>query len=99
MTAAVKTKPFVVVTTEHRGVFGGFLEKSDEEAKTVVLRDCHMCVYWSQDVKGVLGLAANGPSKGCRVTPVVPKITLQAVTAIMDATDEAGKAWQQRPWS
>jgi head-tail adaptor len=29
----------------------------------------------------------------------VPRITLQDVTAVTDATGEAVKAWQDRPWS
>ena len=93
-----KTRP-VVVTTEHRGVFFGNLNSSDDTDKTVSLTDAQMCVYWSADVKGVLGLAATGPSRSCKVTPPVPKITLQAVTAVMDATTEAEKAWQARPWA
>ena len=97
MTAA-KKRP-VVVTTEHRGVFFGFMNGSTESDKVVALTDAQMCVYWSADVRGVLGLAATGPSGSCRITPAVPKLTVQDVTAVMDATDEAVKAWAQRPWS
>lgn len=93
-------KQFVVVTTAHRGVFGGYLNGAqDRGAKTVELHDCQMCVYWSSDVQGVLGLASSGPSKSCKVTPAVPKMTLQDVTSVMDATDAAEKAWAGRPWS
>lgn len=94
-----KAKRPVVVTTEHRGVFFGNLESENGTEKTVSLAAAQMCVYWSQDVKGVLGLAATGPSKNCRVTPAVPKIKLEKVTAIIDTTDEAVKAWATRPWS
>ncbi len=89
----------VVVTTEHRGVFFGMLDGQDPADSVVTLTDAQMCVYWSVDVKGILGLAATGPSTASRVTPAVPKITLQAVTAVMDATPEAVKAWQARPWA
>lgn len=89
----------VLVTTEHRGVFFGLLETQDDAAKTVTLTDAQMAVYWSADVNGVLGLAATGPSKSCRITPRVPRIVLQAVTAVIDATTEAEKAWRERPWS
>lgn len=88
----------VVVTTEHRGVFFGMLDTNDETAKVVTIKDAQMCVYWSADVQGVLGLASTGPSKSCRVTPKVPKITLQGVTAVIEATPEAAKAWSERPW-
>jgi hypothetical protein len=93
-----KAKHPVVVTTEHRGVFFGDLDGQDASAKTITLTNAQMCVYWSSDIKGVLGLASTGPSKSCRITPVVPKIVLQGVTAVMDATNEAVKSWTTQPW-
>jgi hypothetical protein len=93
-------KRFVVVTTEHRGVFAGFLNGTSKATdRTVVLSDAQMAVYWSADVGGVLGLASSGPSKGCRISPAVPKLALQGVTAVLDATEDAVKAWQSRPWA
>jgi hypothetical protein len=88
----------VVVTTAHKGVFFGYLT-GDRESKTAELTRAQMCVYWSSDVRGVLGLAATGPSRLCKVTPAVPKMTLQDVTGVMDATPEAVTAWQGKPWS
>ena len=94
-----KTKRPCVVTTKHRGVFFGYLDGQSDTDTVLTLTDVQMCVYWSQDVKGVLGLAATGPSKNCRVTPAVPKMVLQGVTAVMDVTPAAVKAWGGRPWS
>jgi hypothetical protein len=88
----------VVVTTEHRGVFFGYPDGAGD-GKTITLADAQMCVHWTEDVQGVLGLASAGPSKRSRVTRPVPRIELQAVTAVIDATPEAVKAWQDRPWS
>lgn len=88
----------VVVTTEHKGVFFGFLA-GDPAAKTAELTQAQMCVYWSEDVQGIVGLAATGPTRRCKVTRPAPRITLQAVTAVIDATPEAVTAWQDRPWS
>jgi hypothetical protein len=94
-----KSKRAVVITTEHRGVFFGNLNGAQADTDPVLtLTDVQMCVYWSADVRGVLGLAASGPSKSCRVTPPVPRMVLQGVTSVMDASDEAVKAWQERPW-
>ncbi len=93
------TKRPVVVTTEHRGVFFGFLEGGDDTAKTLAITDAQMCVYWPVETHGILGLASAGPTRGAKVTPKVPRITLQGVTAVMDATEEAVTAWQKRPWS
>jgi hypothetical protein len=89
----------VVVTTEHRGVFFGFAQSLTVGATTIELADGQMCVYWSTSIKGVLGLAATGPDKNCKVTPIVPKLQLTKVTAVMEATPQAVKAWQTRPWS
>lgn len=97
MTTSTKTTRPVVVTTEHRGVFFGLVEKIEPDDK-IVLTDAQMCVYWSSDVRGVLGLAATGPSKDCKVTAPVPRISLVKVTAIMDCTDAAVAAWKDRPW-
>lgn len=90
-----------MVTTAHRGVFFGFLDPAggSRDEKTVELTDAQMCVYWSPDVEGVLGLASTGPSRSCKVTRPVPRITLQDVTAVVDVTAEAVKLWQGRPWS
>lgn len=95
---ASKAKRPVVVTTEHRGVFFGDLDGEDAESKVITLTGAQMCVYWTTDVQGVVGLAVTGPSKGSRVTPAAPKITLQGVTSVMDATKEAAEAWRARPW-
>ena len=89
-------KRFVVVCTEFRGVFAGYVE--DATADPITLTDAHMCVYWSQDTKGVLGLAATGPTKSCKITKPVPSMKAYKVTAVLDATEEAEKAWQNTPW-
>jgi hypothetical protein len=98
MTTTKTLRP-VVVTTEHRGVFFGFAAPGLAEDKTITLADAQMCVRWSEAVRGVLGLAATGPGRGCRITPAVPKLMLTGVTSVMECTDEAVKAWQGKPWS
>ncbi len=91
---------FVVITTDcnSRGVFGGVLEAYDNETGAVTLSSAQMCVHWSSATKGVLGLAAGGPAKGSKITESVPKLELVNVTAVMEATDEARKAWEAQPW-
>lgn len=86
----------MVVTTEHKGVFFGHGIKSD--SKTIELKDAQMCVYWSSDTHGLPGLAANGPSSHCRVSPPVPVMVLQDVTGVFVCTDKAVKAWEIQPW-
>lgn len=87
---------YVLVTTAHRGVFAGFATKTD--GKTVKLRAARLCLYWSADVKGFMGLAAAGPSKSCRVGPPAD-IELRSITAIAEVTDAARAAWEAAPWS
>lgn len=87
----------VVVTTQHRGVFFGYA-RGDLAQKTLILERCRMCVHWSADVRGILGLAAGGPTRGCRVTRPV-KAILHDVTAVLEASPEAAKAWEVQPWA
>ena len=88
---------FVVVTTDKIGVFAGQLDARDGDS--IILKDGQMCVYWSRDVRGVVGLAATGPTKDCRVTKAATKIELNGVTSVMTCTDAARKAWEAEPWS
>lgn len=92
---------FVVVTTDKdkRGVFGGYLESYDPQTPRTVLTDARMAVYWSCETRGVLGLASIGPQKGSRISPAIPRIELEGVTAVMDCTPEAIILWEQSPWS
>ena len=90
----------VVITTEYRGVFFGYLpESADYTAKTLEPTQVRMCVYWPQQQHGVVTLASTGPVDGSRVTPAAPSILLHGVTAVMECTPEAVKAWESEPWS
>jgi hypothetical protein len=57
---------YVVVTTDkdRQGVFGGYLKGGSADAGVVTLVDARMAVYWSQETRGVLGLASIGPQSG-----------------------------------
>lgn len=87
----------LLVTTLHKGVFFGYGEATSE--KTIRLERARMCVHWSADVHGITGLAAKGPSRGCRIGPAAPSITLQDVTSVMEVSDEATQKWEEGPWS
>jgi hypothetical protein len=90
-----KERP-VVVTTAHRGVFFGYA--TDTDGETITLKRSRLCVYWSADCKGFMGLAANGPTKGCKIGPAAD-ITLRNITSVMEVSDSAAKAWESAPWS
>lgn len=97
MQAKNSAKKFVIVTTEHKGVFAGYAVPT--ENSTIRLEQARMCIYWSADVKGVVGLAATGPTKGCRIGPAAPAITLHKVTSIMEVSKEAEALWLSQPWN
>lgn len=86
----------VIVTTEHRGVFFGY---GDDTSGTVVtLNQVRMCVYWSSAMKGILGLASDGPDAQCRVSEPISQMEIRAVTAVMDVSPDAAAAWESSPW-
>ena len=90
-----QTERPVLVTTEHRGVFFGYAD--DVDGDPIRLKRARLCVYWSSDVKGFMGLAANGPTDNCRIGPPA-EIQLRNITAILEVTPEAVKKWEAAPW-
>lgn len=97
MVTKTKTKLApLVVTTSHRGVFFGYGLPTD--GSEIRLEKARMCISWSSDIKGVLGLAAVGPSKTCKIGLSVPAITLRDVTSVMECSEEAAAKWEQGPW-
>ena len=94
-------KRMVVVTTDEkrRGVFFGELKRWDEDKQMATLKDARMAIYWSSATRGVVGLASIGPQKGSRISPPIPQIELNGVTAVMDCSAEAIKEWGAEIWS
>ena len=88
----------VVVTTEHRGVFFGYTD-APAGSDPVTLEKARMCVYWSADLRGFMGLASHGPNGSCKISRPVPLIDLRNVTAILEMTHEAIDAWEADKWS
>ena len=90
----------VLVTTANRGVFSGLTTADYDGGDTITLTELRMCVYWPQETKGIVGLSQGGPpKKGSRVTPAAERGLLRGVTAVLDLTPAAWKAWQAEPWS
>lgn len=86
----------VIVTTAHKGVFFGYATKTD--GPTIDLRAARLCVYWSADLRGFMGLASIGPNSQCRVGPAA-NIELRDVTAVVECTPEAVAKWEKSPWA
>lgn len=97
---SMKNKIPVLITTDttKRGVFMGFIDPKDADKETLEAYEVRMAVYWSADVKGVIGLAAKGPSKDCRISAAAKKAVLKGVTAVVEITDDALAAWRKEPW-
>lgn len=87
----IKERP-VIVTTEHRGVFFGYAENTDGDP--IKLLRARLCIYWSADLRGFMGLAAVGPSSDCKIGPRAD-IELRKITAIIECTPEAVKRWEE----
>lgn len=86
----------VLVTTSHRGVFFGYA--TDTSGETIVLHRARNCIYWSVDVRGFMGLAANGPSDNCRIGAAAD-IELRNVTSVSEVAPEAVARWEAAPWT
>lgn len=81
----------VIVCTDRRGVVFGYT--TDATARPIKLAKARMALYWSSDVGGVFGLGEKGPTKDCKISAVLPEITLEGVTAIFTVDPVAEKAW------
>lgn len=88
-----------IITTDKRGVFMGYIDPARRLEKSIEAKDVRMVVYWSADVKGLFGLAATGPTKGCRITAPAPGCVLHGVTAVLDISPKAEKAFAGEPWA
>ncbi len=97
---SLKGKIKVLMTTDSskRGVFSGIILAEDWDKENIVAEEVRMCVHWSSDMKGVLGLASMGPSKSCKISKAVKKAHIKGVTAVVELSDEAWKKWQSEPW-
>lgn len=92
---AAQGEKAVMVMTKHRGVFFGYT--TDTSGEVIYLRAGRMCVYWTEDLRGVLGLAKHGPSRNCRISPPAD-IQLRYISAVAEVTPEAVKRWESAPW-
>jgi len=94
MADKLKERP-VVICTEFRGVFFGYC--TDTDADPLELKRARLCVSWSSDVQGFMGLGATGPTKSCKIGPRAD-ITLKKITAVLECSPEAVKAWEDAKW-
>jgi len=92
----VKKERAVLVTTAHRGVFFGYAAETG--GATIKLRNARLCVYWSADLRGFMGLASHGPSSSCKIGPAAD-IELRDITSVSEVTPEAADRWEKAKWA
>ena len=86
----------VLVTTAHKGVFFGYATETG--GSTIKLRAARLCVYWSADLRGFMGLAASGPNGNCKIGPAAD-IELRDITSVTEVTPEAAERWEKAKWA
>lgn len=84
----------VLVTTEYRGVFFGYVKDDKKLPAKITLTGVRNCLYWSSDVGGFLGLAKSGPSDSCKIGVEVPEVTLWKITSVTPISAKAEKKWK-----
>lgn len=97
--AATATNPEgrpVIVTTVHKGVFFGYTTNTD--GNTIKLKRARLCVYWTADLRGFMGLASSGPSRTCKIGPPAD-IEVRDITSVLEVTPEAVAKWEGAPWA
>jgi len=62
------------------------------EGETIFLERSRLCLYWSADMRGFMGLASIGPNSSCKIGPPAD-ITLRSITAVLEVTAEAEAKW------
>jgi hypothetical protein len=89
----MQNKP-VLVTTEFRGVFFGYVKEDQNLPSEITLTNVRNCIYWSSGMGGFLGLASKGPDSTCKIGSEVSELRLFKVTSVTLVSDEAAKKWK-----
>lgn len=95
MTPKVAKERAVLITTSYKGVFFGYA--TDTSGDTIKLRAARLCVYWSPDLRGFMGLASHGPSSSCKVG-LPADIEVRSVTSVVEVTPQAVEKWEKSIW-
>lgn len=83
----------VLVTTEFRGVFFGYVKEDRKLPDEITLTKVRNCIYWASSMGGFLGLASKGPDNQCNIGSEVSELRLFKVTSVTPVSEEAAKKW------
>ena len=81
--------------TNGRAVLVGECELEPVAGQPIVLTNARMILYWDAACGGLLGLAANGPKGGTRITASVARHGDECVKQWVSVSPEAQEAIQQ----
>ena len=96
--ATTKKKIPVLITTERRGVFFGYIDPAKRTNRTLAMTGVRNCIYWDSSVGGLLGLASAGPNSKCRIGAKVDGVsTFQLVECVIDVSEAATAQWEAAP--
>lgn len=88
-----KMKP-VLITTAHRGVFGGLIpESQDLSARSMALSHARMAIRWGT-TRGLMELCDTGPTPSTHLSAVADIPILHDITGVFAITEEAWRKWQ-----
>lgn len=90
----MKNKKAVLVTTEFRGVFFGYVKNDAKLPAEITLMNARNCIYWHSSVGGFLGLASKGVNSECKIGSQVSELTLYKITSVTPVSEEAAKTWE-----
>ena len=83
----------VIVTTEHRGVFFGYVEDNADLTKTTLsLKNARMAIRW-RTAKGIAELAEIGPNENSLIGAKADIPVIHKVTAVFLVTTQAEEKW------
>ena len=83
----------ILITTEHRGVFFGYVpERQDMTKRTMALKGARCAIYWGT-TKGVAELAESGPNTKSRIGAAADLLAIHDITAVWAVTKEAEQKW------
>jgi hypothetical protein len=85
----------VLVTTEFRGVFFGYVKNDKNLPSEITLTKARNCIYWASSVGGFLGLASKGVDSNCRIGSQVEELTLYKITSVPPVSEEAAETWEK----
>lgn len=85
----------VLVTTEFKGVFFGFIKNDKKLPEQITLTECRNCIYWASSIGGFLGLASKGPDSNCKIGSKISEITIYKITSVTLVEEKALESWKK----